>query len=68
MTIGQTSSICSRWQRPFDAIRNPLKPTVRAVNGMAEGGGLMFALMSTSPLHPNVQFFGRPKFSGNSRP
>ena len=46
---------------PFEAIRNSAKPTVCAVNGIAEGGGLMIALMSDVTVASERAVFRAPE-------
>jgi enoyl-CoA hydratase len=46
---------------PFEAIRNSRKPTVCAVNGMAEGGGLMIALLSDVTVASERAIFRAPE-------
>ncbi len=46
---------------PFEAIRNSAKPTVCAVNGLAEGGGLMIALLSDVTVASERAVFRAPE-------
>jgi enoyl-CoA hydratase/carnithine racemase len=46
---------------PFEAIRNSAKPTVCAVNGIAEGGGLMIALLADVTVASERAIFRAPE-------
>jgi enoyl-CoA hydratase/carnithine racemase len=46
---------------PFDAIRNSRKPVVCAVNGIAQGGGLMMAMLSDVTVAADTATFRSPE-------
>jgi enoyl-CoA hydratase/carnithine racemase len=46
---------------PFEAIRNSPKPVVSAVNGIAEGGGMMIAMLSDVALASDRARFRAPE-------
>jgi enoyl-CoA hydratase len=46
---------------PFDAIRNSPKPVVCAVNGLAQGGGLMIALLADVTVASDRSTFRAPE-------
>jgi enoyl-CoA hydratase len=46
---------------PFDAIRNSRKPVVCAVNGLAQGGGLMIALLADVTVASDRSTFRSPE-------
>jgi enoyl-CoA hydratase/carnithine racemase len=46
---------------PFDAIRNSRKPVVCAVNGIAQGGGLMIAMLSDVAVASTTATFRAPE-------
>ena len=46
---------------PFDAIRNSRKPVVCAVNGIAQGGGLMIAMLADVTVASDTATFRAPE-------
>jgi enoyl-CoA hydratase len=46
---------------PFDAVRRSLKPVVSAVNGLAQGGGLLIAMLSDVALAVDTATFRAPE-------
>jgi enoyl-CoA hydratase len=46
---------------PFDAVRNSAKPVVCAVNGIAQGGGLMIAMLSEVTVAADTATFRAPE-------
>ncbi len=46
---------------PFDAIRNSRKPVVCAVNGIAQGGGLMIAMLADVTVASDTATFRSPE-------
>ena len=46
---------------PFDAVRNSVKPVVCAVNGIAQGGGLMIAMLAEVTVAADTATFRAPE-------
>ena len=49
---------------PFDAVRRSLKPVVSAVNGLAQGGGLLIAMLSDVAVAVDTATFRAPSCTG----
>ena len=52
---------------PFDAVRRSVKPVVTAVNGLAQGGGLMISLLSDVAVASDRATFRGPRAAPGHR-